>query len=90
MRRIAVAPMCRIAGAITFLVGVNLPALAQQAPPPIAVGTVSAERKAISRSGVLVGRVEAVQRVEVRARVTGYLEEVLFKLRSSEARLPRC
>ena len=45
----------------------------------IAVGTVSAERKAIARSGVLVGRVEAVQRVEVRARVTGYLEEVLFK-----------
>jgi membrane fusion protein (multidrug efflux system) len=28
---------------------------------------------------VLVGRVEAVERVEIRARVTGYLEEVLFK-----------
>ncbi|NEU96726.1 efflux RND transporter periplasmic adaptor subunit [Bradyrhizobium uaiense] len=55
-------------------------ALAQQAPPAaVAVGTVAAERKPIERSGTLVGRIEAVQRVEVRARVTGYLEEVLFK-----------
>ena len=55
-------------------------ALAQQAPPAaIAVGTVAAERKPIERSGTLVGRIEAVQRVEIRARVTGYLEEVLFK-----------
>jgi membrane fusion protein, multidrug efflux system len=53
---------------------------AQQATPPvIAVGTVAAELKPIERSGTLVGRIEAVQRVEIRARVTGYLEEVLFK-----------
>ena len=56
------------------------PTYAQQAPPTaIAVGTVIAERKTVARSGVFVGRVEAVQRLEVRARVTGYLEEVLFK-----------
>ena len=65
---------------IPFLAILDTAAHAQQAAPAtIAVGTVAAERRPIERSGVLVGRVEAIQRVEVRARVTGYLEEVLFK-----------
>lgn len=51
----------------------------QQAPATIPVGVVKAERKAIEKTLKFVGRVEAVDRVEVRARVTGYLEEVLFK-----------
>ena len=69
-----------MSGRFVIFLTVNTPAHAQQSPPTaIAVGTVAAERKAIARSGVFVGRVEAVQRVEVRARVTGYLEEVLFK-----------
>lgn len=80
MYRVAVALIFHLAGAFTVLPCINTSAHAQQAAPAaIAVGTVAAERKAIARSGVLVGRVEAVQRVEVRARVTGYLEEVLFK-----------
>jgi len=57
-----------------------LPAHAQQSSPAvIAVGTVQAERKPIAQSLEFVGRVEAINRVEVRARVTGYLENVLFK-----------
>ena len=65
---------------IPFLAILDTAAHAQQAAPAtIAVGTVAAERRPIERSGVLVGRVEAIQRVEVRARVTGFLEEVLFK-----------
>ncbi len=40
---------------------------------------VTAERKPVTRSQDFVGRVEAVQRVEVRARITGYLEKVAFK-----------
>ena len=80
MHRFAVALIFHLAGAFAVLPCINTSAHAQQAAPAaIAVGTVAAERKAIARSGVLVGRVEAVQRVEVRARVTGYLEEVLFK-----------
>ena len=72
--------ICHLIGAFAIFSNVNTSANAQQtAPTAIAVGTVAAERKAIARSDVLVGRVEAVQRVEVRARVTGYLEEVLFK-----------
>ncbi len=51
----------------------------QQAPAAVPVGVVKAERTAITRTMKFVGRVEAVDRVEVRARVTGYLEAVLFK-----------
>jgi membrane fusion protein (multidrug efflux system) len=80
MHRFAIASMCNPVGVVVIFLNVMASAYAQQTPlTAIAVGTVAAERKAIARSGVLVGRVEAIQRVEVRARVTGYLEEVLFK-----------
>ena len=80
MHHFAIGFVCYLVGAFAIFPNVNTPAHAQQAAPAaIAVGTVAAERKAIERSGVFVGRVEAVQRVEIRARVTGYLEEVLFK-----------
>ncbi|MGA8615389.1 MAG: biotin/lipoyl-binding protein [Xanthobacteraceae bacterium] len=46
-----------------------------QAP---SVGTVYAERKPITQTAGFVGRVDAINRVEVRARVQGYLEQVLF------------
>ena len=47
----------------------------RQAP---SVGTVYAERKPITQTAGFVGRVDAINRVEVRARVQGYLEQVLF------------
>ena len=50
---------------------------AQQAAQP--VGTVYAERKPISKTIDFVGRVEAIDRVVIQARVKGYLEAVLFK-----------
>jgi membrane fusion protein (multidrug efflux system) len=60
--------------------GLVVPVDAQQGQPPsVTVGTVAAARKPIAKSADFVGRVEAVERVEVKARVTGYLEEVLFK-----------
>jgi membrane fusion protein (multidrug efflux system) len=43
------------------------------------VGTVIAVRKPVEKTRDFVGRVEAIDRVEVRARVTGYLDAVLFK-----------
>jgi membrane fusion protein (multidrug efflux system) len=57
----------------------GFPAMAQQQPAAVQVGVVKAERKPVARAGDYVGRVEAISRVEVRARITGYLEEVLFK-----------
>ncbi len=66
--------------AMLAFLGMILPAYAQQAAPTtVPVGTVVAERKAITPSIEFVGRVEAVDRVEIKARVTGYLEAVLFK-----------
>jgi membrane fusion protein, multidrug efflux system len=59
-----------------------LPAQADDTPkdaPKIAVGVVTAERKPVSGALDFVGRVEAINRVEIRARITGYLEAVEFK-----------
>ncbi|MBV8092280.1 MAG: efflux RND transporter periplasmic adaptor subunit, partial [Acetobacteraceae bacterium] len=52
-----------------------------QTPPQAAVpvGVVAAEKAPVARSGDFVGRIEAIERVEVRARVSGYLDAVLFK-----------
>jgi membrane fusion protein (multidrug efflux system) len=52
---------------------------AQQAPAAaVPVGTVPAERKPVSNTADFVGRVQAINRVDVQARVTGYLDSVLF------------
>jgi membrane fusion protein (multidrug efflux system) len=45
----------------------------------IPVGVVQAVRKPISNSLEFVGRIEAINRVEIRARVKGYLDAVQFK-----------
>ena len=42
------------------------------------VGTVIANRKAVERTTDFRGRVDAIQRVEIKARITGYLEDILF------------
>ncbi len=50
-----------------------------QQPTAIPVGTVAAELRPITKATEFVGRVEARERVEIRARVTGFLQDVLFK-----------
>jgi membrane fusion protein (multidrug efflux system) len=51
----------------------------QPVTPAVPVTTVTAQAKPVAQSKDFVGRIEAIQRVEVRARVTGYLDAVLFK-----------
>jgi len=52
---------------------------AQQAPQAaVPVGTVQAERKPVAQAADFVGRVQAINRVDVQARVTGFLDAVLF------------
>jgi membrane fusion protein (multidrug efflux system) len=46
---------------------------------PTPVGTVLAQKREVTQATTFVGRVQAKERVDVKARVTGYLEEVLFK-----------
>jgi membrane fusion protein (multidrug efflux system) len=70
-----------IIGAVFLVCCLSLPAGAQTKPEPpaVPVGVVAAEKKAVTKAFDFVGRVQSVNRVEVRARVTGYLEDVLFK-----------
>ena len=73
-------PLSVVALAAAFAFGSGTGALAQQpAPAAVPVGTVMAEKRAITQTADFVGRIEAVNRVDIRARVTGYLEDVLFK-----------
>ncbi|WP_270935035.1 efflux RND transporter periplasmic adaptor subunit [Falsiroseomonas oryzae] len=62
------------------LLAAALPAAAQFGPQgPPAVGVITAERRPVTESTEFVGRVEAVDRVDLRARVTGFLQERLFR-----------
>ncbi len=51
----------------------------QRSGTAVPVTTVIAESQPVSKIKDFVGRIEAVERVDVRARVTGYLEAILFK-----------
>ena len=50
-----------------------------QQPAAIPVGTVAAELRPITQAKEFVGRVDAVEHVEITARVTGFLQDMLFK-----------
>jgi membrane fusion protein (multidrug efflux system) len=65
---------------LTFALGLFSPgAMAQPAPGgPPAVGVVRAERQQITQSDEFIGRIQAVNRVALVARVTGFLEKRLF------------
>src|SRR2546421_10986071 len=68
----------RIWAALLMCAAYALPAHSE-ACATVPVGTVTAEKRPVAKALDFVGRVEAINRVEVRARVKGYLEAVLFK-----------
>jgi len=72
----------RIATRLLFFISI-FPAFAVaqpvQSPVAVPVGVVLAERKPVKKTLDFIGRVDAMQRVEVRARITGYLEKVEFR-----------
>jgi membrane fusion protein, multidrug efflux system len=70
----------RLAAAGLIAIGLAAgPALAQQPPAkPPAVGVVTAVRKPVTQSSEYVGRIQAVERVNLVARVAAYLDERLF------------
>jgi membrane fusion protein (multidrug efflux system) len=69
-----------IASVAIFICVSALPAYPQQSTPAaVPVATVVAGQQPIAQTLDLVGRVEAANRVDIRARVKGYLESVLFK-----------
>ena len=77
MRHNSIRVLLRFASAL-LIVGVVVPAFAQQAGAP-AVGVVQAERRPITTTFDFVGRVEAIGKVDLRARVTGFLQERAFE-----------
>jgi membrane fusion protein (multidrug efflux system) len=69
----------RFALLLISAIGLVLPASAQQpAPSTVPVGVVRAELKPISKTADFVGRIEAINRVQIIARVKGFLEDVKF------------
>ena len=66
--------------AASLVLGMALAVAAQaQQPATPTVSVVSAEKHPITEAVRFVGRIQAIDRVDVRARVTGFLDEVLFK-----------
>ena len=56
------------------------PAAAQFGPQgPPAVGIAPAERRSVTETAEFVGRIEAIGRVDLRARVTGFIQEIAFR-----------
>lgn len=73
-------PLRFLPAALAFLLLSAQPAPAQFGPQgPPAVGVITAERRPVTESTEFVGRIEAIDRVELRARVTGFLQERLFR-----------
>jgi membrane fusion protein (multidrug efflux system) len=67
------------AGAVSAALAALLAASSAFAQTPVRVGVVAAGTKEISKGADFVGRVDAVEKVEIRARVTGYLDSVKFE-----------
>jgi len=66
--------------ATLLLTGITAQAHAQQPPqaPPPAVGVRLAEIRGVARSYEFVGRIAATNTVQLRARVEGFLDKILF------------
>jgi len=58
---------------------IGLPANAQQGGPPPAVLVQPAELRSMTKQAEFVGRAEALEKVDLRARVQGFLGPRLFK-----------
>jgi membrane fusion protein (multidrug efflux system) len=74
MSVLRITPVAFVIIALSALVA----ARAQQPTIPT-VSVITAEKRPVTESVRFVGRIQAIERVDVRARVTGYLDDVLFK-----------
>jgi membrane fusion protein, multidrug efflux system len=65
-------------GLVAILTSLMLAGLSAAQPAPPAVGVVRAERQQITQTDEFIGRIQAVSRVAIVARVTAFLEKRLF------------
>src|SRR5881296_1813857 len=68
-----------LVGAVALLTGCGKDRAKHTAPPPPPVTVAPVERKQIVEWDEFTGRTEAVEAVEVRPRVSGYIQEVRFQ-----------
>jgi membrane fusion protein, multidrug efflux system len=74
-----IMPTLRIvAAAFVFALAALVVSHAQQPATPT-VSVIAAEKRPVTEAVRFVGRIQAIERVDIRARVTGYLDDVLFK-----------
>ena len=66
-----------VIGALSFLAHCGA-AVAQGAVPPPAVSVTPADTRQVTETGDLIGRVTAIDKVDIVARVPGFIEERLF------------
>ena len=66
------------AAAAFLLLAANMPAHAQFGGGPPAVGTAQVQKRAITETSEFVGRVQAIDRVDLVARVTAFIQERTF------------
>jgi membrane fusion protein, multidrug efflux system len=78
---VGVVALVVFAGLAWFLIKDHKPAQSAAAPatPAPAVGVRPVVTKGVSQSFEFVGRIKATDKVEIRARVEGFLEKVLFR-----------
>jgi len=72
-------PTAALAAAAVVLAGCGQPGSTQRAPAPPPVTVAPAQSKEIVEREEFTGRVEPVESVEVRPRVSGYIQEVRFQ-----------
>ncbi len=77
MRRLALPARAAALAAAILVATAGLPVLAQMPPPPVTVATPLA--RTITEWDEHTGRFEAVETVEVRARVSGFIEAIHFR-----------
>src|SRR5216684_8059687 len=71
--------VCTMGVALALLAGCDKPKQSAAPPPKPAVGVRAVAMKGVNQTFEFVGRIKAVNKVEVRARVEGFLEKVLFR-----------
>jgi membrane fusion protein (multidrug efflux system) len=71
--------VCTIALALAVLAGCDEKKQAAAPPPKPAVGVRAAVMKGVNQSFEFVGRIKAVNKVDLRARVEGFLEKIQFR-----------
>jgi membrane fusion protein (multidrug efflux system) len=74
--RAGISRWCPLAVLLAICAGFAPPASAQPAPPAVLIAT--AQLRDVSNTAEFVGRVKAVDKVDLRARVSGYLGPRLF------------